>query len=301
MAAKNKPQTKIYDVAIVGAGPAGMTAAIYAGRSGKSVVVIDKDGFGGNIANSPKVENIPGFVSISGVDFASNMYEQMTSLETVTHEIGEVALIRYANKMFEIFSKDNTTFYSKSIIVASGTEHKKLDLDTKNIYYCATCDGPFFKNKNVIVVGSGNTGAAYALELANYCKHVYMCDITFDMMCEQITQKKILSNEKITWLPHCSIKSVKNDNNGNLTKVTLDTLDEINAKAIFAAVGMKPKTEFISGLAQTNAVGYLTEANLPGVFIAGDCREKKVRQVTTAVADGTIAALDALKFLEEIK
>ena len=102
-----KRNTKIYDVAIVGAGPAGMTAAIYAGRSDKQVIIIDKDGFGGNIAKSPKVENIPGFVSISGLDFASNMYEQMTSLESVTHEIGEVALIRYGNRMFEIFLKDN--------------------------------------------------------------------------------------------------------------------------------------------------------------------------------------------------
>lgn len=296
-----KRNTKIYDVAIVGAGPAGMTAAIYAGRSDKQVIIIDKDGFGGNIAKSPRVENIPGFVSISGVDFASNMYEQMTSLESVTHEIGEVALIRYGNRMFEIFLKDNSTIYSRSVIVASGTEHKTLDLNTKNIYYCATCDGPFFKNKNVVVVGSGNTGAAYALELSNYCKHVYLCDVTFEMMCEPITQKKILSNEKITWLPHCSIKDVKNDKDGNLAKVILNTLDEINAKAIFAAIGMMPKTEFVSELVSKDDKGYLTRPNIPGIFIAGDCAQKKVRQVTTAVADGTLAAIDALKFLEENK
>lgn len=296
-----KKEPKIYDVVIIGAGPAGMTAAIYLGRADKTVLVIDKEGFGGNIARSPKVENIPGFKSISGVDFATNMYEQMLSYETVEHEIAEVALLRFANRLYEVFDSDNHVYYGKSIIIATGTEHKQLKLDTKNVYYCATCDGPFFKNKNVLVVGSGNTGAAYALELATYCKNVYICDITHDLMCEPVTKRKLLENEKIHWLPNCAVKSVTNDKDGNLTKVTMSTLDEIGVKAIFAAVGQAPKTDFAGNFVDRDANGYIIGGNLPGIFVAGDCLVKTVRQVTTAVSDGTVAAISASKYVEMIR
>lgn len=296
---------KIYDIAIIGAGPAGMTAAIYAGRANKTVAIIDKNGFGGNIANSPKVENIPGFKSISGTDFASKMYKQMSSYVNVEHFINEAVLISYKDRLIIVSLDDRTLVCCKSLIIATGTERKKFDLPTKNIYYCATCDGPMFKDKDVIVVGSGNSGAAYALELANYCKKVYLCDLTFDMLCEETTKQKILKNKKIQWLPNCTIESVTNDANKQLSKVKLSTQDELSVNAIFAAIGMVPNTKFAAKFIEFDN-GYLVTNNnmastlVPGVFAAGDCRVKTVRQVTTAVNDGAIAAINAIKFVDNM-
>lgn len=300
----------LYDITIIGAGPAGMTAAIYAGRADKSVAIIDKDGFGGQIAKSPKVENYPGFASISGVDLTTNMYEQMSSFENIEHIINEVVLVKYMRGVFVCYLPDNSTICSKSLIVASGCKPKELKLDTKDIYYCVTCDGPFFKGKPVIVVGSGNTGATYALELANYCKHVYICDVTFDMCCEPALAKRIEANEKITFLPHCTITSVKNNKEGDLTSITVDTGSTIKVNAIFAAIGMTAQTAFIPDQLAAKDAGYIisssgltiadNEQGIPGLFAAGDCTTKVVRQVTTAVSDGTIAAVKAIKFINSL-
>lgn len=296
-------ENKLYDIAIIGAGPAGMTSAIYAGRANKVVALIDKDGFGGQIAKSPRVENIPGFLKISGVDFAEKMYEQVTSLPTVTHFINEVNLIKYNYGSFIIYFTNGSFICSKSLIVATGNKPRELKLNTKNVYYCVTCDGPFFKKENVLVVGSGNTGAAYALELATYCKHVYICDITMNMMCESITAEKIKNNKKITFLPNCSIKEVKSDKEGNLKTVITSTGNELPVKAIFGAIGMIPQTDVISiQFVKKDEKGYIISDDckttlVPGVFVAGDCRQKTIRQVTTAVSDGTTAAIKAMNFL----
>lgn len=298
---------KIFDMCIIGAGPAGMTAAIYAGRAGKSVAIVDKDGFGGNIAKSPKVENIPGFTSISGVDFASNMYAQMTSSSNVEHVVGEAVYLKYKHGLILTTLSDNQIICSKTLIIATGTRHRELKLDTKDIYYCVTCDGPFFKNKNVIVVGSGNTGATYALELAEYCKTVYICDVTINMCCEPILAKRIEENKKIHWLPNCTISGVKNDKDNKLTSINLSTYETIKVNAIFAAIGMDPQTEIVRQFAHLDDKGYAdakescTTGCAPGVFVAGDCRSKKVRQVATAVADGATAAIEAIKFLRDNK
>jgi len=299
--------TKLYDITIIGAGPAGMTAAIYAGRSNKSVAIIDKDGFGGQIVKSPKIENYPGFSSISGVDLATNMYEQMCSLETVEHIIDEVILVKYLRGVFICYFADNTTICSKSLIIATGSTHKTLNLNTPNLYYCATCDGPFFKNKNVIVVGSGNTGATYALELASYCKHVYICDTTFNLMCEASLARQIeAKKDKITFLPNCTIESVENKDD-KLVSITLDTKETIKVSAIFGAIGTIPQTEFLSDqFVDKDEYGYIISvagivSKIPGLFVAGDCRTSQVKQITTAVADGTFTAVKAIKFINKYK
>lgn len=297
-------ENKIYDVIIIGAGPAGMTAAIYAGRAGKTVALIDKEGFGGNIAKSPKVENIPGFVSISGTDFAINMFNQVTALPTVEHIINEVALLKYYRGLIKVICSDNLLICGKSLIIATGTEYKKLNLPTKDIYYCVTCDGPMFKGKDVFVVGSGNSGAVYALELATYCKNVYLCDITMTLCCEDTLAKRIEENQKIHWLPNCTIKEVKHNKKGDLASVTLSTYETIKTNAIFVAIGLEPKTDFTSGLVTLNDKKFISASDnctsdlVPNIFIAGDCRAKDIRQVTTACADGTTAALKAIKYLE---
>lgn len=295
---------EMYDIAIIGAGPAGMTAAIYAGRAGKRTALIDKDGFGGQIAKSPKVENIPGFLSISGIGFAEKMYEQATAQPTVEHILEEVKLIRYCRGLFTVYFTDGSFICAKSVILAVGCEPKELKLDTPNVYYCVTCDGPFFKKENVLVIGSGNTGAAFALELAAYCKRVYLCDMKMELRCEAATAEKIKNSKKITFLPNCHVKSVRNGVDGNLEYATMSTGSELPVKAIFVAAGMTPKTAVASGLAKTDASGYIIAdgcktSAIPGLFAAGDCRQKNVRQVATAVSDGAIAALAAVDFLDK--
>ena len=290
----------LYDILIIGAGPAGMSAAIYAGRANKTVLLIDPE-FGGNIAKSPKVENIPGFSSISGVDFAAQMYEQATSLPTVEHVMNKAVYIEYYHRIFKVSLDDRTVVCGKSLIFATGTQHKELKLDTPDIYYCATCDGPFFKNESVIVVGSGNTGATYALELAEYCKKVYICDLTLDMQCESILQDRIHKNKKITWLPNTTITKVNNDKQGRLSSVTLSTLTNIKCKGIFAAIGLIPQTQIVNAFAKLDDKKYIVSSNVPGVFAAGDCTNNKVKQVVTATAEGAIAAINAIQFVETLK
>ena len=300
-------KNNLYDVTIIGAGPAGMTAAIYAARAEKTVAIIDKDGFGGQIAKSPKVENYPGFASISGLDLVTNIYEQMSGLEKVEHIINEVVLIKYLRGIFICYLPDNSTVCSRALIIATGCKQRELKLDTKDIYYCVACDGPFFKGKNVMVVGSGNTGAVYALELAQYCKNVYICDITHNMMAEASLINQIKETKNIKFLPNCTIASVKNNAECHLESVKLDTMSVIKVDAIFSAIGMIPQTDFVpETFVDKDEKGYIISVTgdtlkIPGLFVAGDCRTNQVKQVTTATSDGTIAALKAIKFINSHK
>ena len=277
----------LYDLIIIGAGPAGMTAAIYAARANKNVVLIDKNGFGGNIAKSPKVENIPGFTEISGVDFAANMFNQIENLPNITHIIDEAVFVDYKYGMFK---------------VATGTEHRELNIDPDNTYYCATCDGPFFKGKNVIVVGSGNSGATYALDLATYCRKVYLCDVTSDMCCEKILAGRVKSCNNIEWLANTTLTKVEKNKSNKLTAVILTSGEKLKCSAIFGAIGLIPKTEIAKRFVKTDDRGFIisddcTTSLVPGVFVAGDCRTNKVKQVVTACADGATAAIAAIDFL----
>lgn len=294
----------IYDLLVIGAGPAGMTAAIYAGRSNLTVALIDKEGFGGNIAKSPRVENIPGFVSISGAEFAEQMYNQVTNLSTITHFIDEIVYIDYRYGLFILTTAEKETICGKSLIFATGTEHRKLDLPTQDIYYCATCDGPFFKNKNVIVVGSGNTGVTYAIELSSYCKNVYLCDITPEMCCEPVLAQQATTINNIHWLPNSTIQKVTNNKDQHLSSVTLTTGNVLKCNAIFAAIGLIPQTQIVNSFATLTDSKYIksidcTTDKVPGVFVAGDCRDNQVKQVVTAVSDGATAAIKAIKFIKQ--
>lgn len=298
-------ENKIYDIIIIGAGPAGMTAAIYAGRSNKTVAIFDKDGFGGNIAKSPKVENIPGFSTISGADFATNMYNQMMNYSSIEHFIEDVKLVDYKYGLFKVFT-ESSIVVGKTVIFATGTKHRELDLKTKNIYYCVTCDGPFFKNKNVIVVGSSNTGATYALDLATYCKTVYLCDISSKMFCEKVLQDRIAKTENIHWLPKTTIKTLKQDKENNLSSVTLTNNEVFKVNAIFAAIGLIPQTDVVKNFAEKDSRGFIVSNDckttiVPGVFAAGDCRTSNIKQVTTACADGATAAIYAMQYLDTLK
>lgn len=297
-------ENTLYDIIIIGAGPAGMTAAIYAGRANKSVTIIDKNGFGGNISLSPKVENIPGFISVSGADFTANMYEQMCQYENINHVISDVKFIDYKNGIYKVYI-DDTFICGMSLIIATGAVHREFNLDTKDIYYCVTCDGPMFKNKNVVVVGSGNTGATYALELSTYCKNVYICDVTTNMCCESVLRERVEKTKNIFWKPNTTITSVVNKSD-KLQSVMLSTGEVIKCNAIFAAIGLIPQTDVVKNFIKLDTKNYIISEDctidyMPGCFVAGDCRTSKVKQVTTATADGTIAAVNAINYINSLK
>ena len=293
-------ENTLFDTVIIGCGPAGMTSSIYLGRANKTVAIIDKEGYGGNIAKSPKVENIPGFASISGDEFATKMFNQMSKLSSVTYILGEAVLVSFKLGIFIVSLADNSAIYAKSLIFATGTKPRTLNLSTKNLYSCVTCDGPFFKKKPVVVVGSGNTGATYALELATYCKHVYLCDISMTMLCEPILQDKIKKVKNITFLPNCTITKTINVDSV-LESVVLSTGGTLKVEAIFNATGAIPQTSIIGQFANLNEKGYITGTDIPGVFAAGDCTANKVKQVTTACSSGTIAAINIINYLNSIK
>lgn len=283
-----------------------MTAAIYAARANKKITIVDKDGYGGQIAKSPRVENYPGFAAISGADLTEKMFEQMSSYEdNINYILDEVKLIKYRHGVFIASLSDGSTVCAKSLINATGTKPRELPFETKNLHYCVTCDGPFYKGKDVIVAGSGNTGATFALDLANYCKHVYICDITPDLMCEKTLVDRIKATKSIEFLPRCSIKAVKNNENGELESVEMSTCGTLNVSAIFGAAGMLPQTSVLNGMLE-GAGKYISvdsncKTSFPGLFAAGDCIVKTVRQVSTAVNDGTIAAISAINFLNSLK
>lgn len=297
-------ENNLFDILIVGCGPAGMTAAIYAGRAEKKVAIFDKAGYGGNIARSPKVENIPGFKEISGAAFADQLFSQVATMPNINYFMSEVILVNYEHGLFKLYTDENQIFIGKTIIFATGTIHKELAVDTENVYFCSTCDGPFFKGKDVLVAGSGNTGATFALDLAQYCKTVFICDITSKMCCEPILNERIQKVPNIVWIPNASIKTVHNNKNKKLDTVYLTNNMAIKCHAIFAAVGQEPQTALAAKYVELSDSNYISapeciSTKVPGVFAAGDCRLNSVKQVTTACADGTVAALAAIKFLNK--
>lgn len=288
--------TNIYDCIIIGAGPAGLTAALYLARDNKQVAIIDKEGFGGNIAKSPFVENIPGFENISGIDYMTNLYNQVKKYK-VNDFIGNVTLIQNQNGLYLVYDSESNVLCGKTVIIAIGKKFRELKLDTKDVYYCVTCDGPLFKNKNVLVVGAGNTGATYALELSNYCKNVYICDTLEKLSCEKSLAEKIKTKENIHSIFNTKIKEVKNKKE-KLDSVVFENNEEIKCNGIFSAIGVIPNTVNAPNLVNKNSKGYYTDVSTPGLFIAGDCHENIDSQVVCVESDGYKTAKKVKKFLE---
>ena len=297
----------LYDIAIIGAGPAGMASAIQAGRHGQSVVIIDKENYGGQMIWAPKIENYPGFTKTSGQKLTNYFYNQMMSYSTVTHKVGRAVLIKYNRGIFMTYLEDRTVVSSRSIVVATGTDIKPYSLATKNIYYTAVGLKPILKNKKMVVLGSNNIAANNARELATYCEHVYICDSTFEMQCEYSFIKELAANEKISFLPNCKIKAFNTDAEGNLTAVILDTLAVIETAGLLVAEERLPQADFTTVFTDRDANGFIiTDKNgktgqVPGVFAAGDCKNKKYKRVFTAVYDGIMAANEAIDFVKAQK
>lgn len=301
---------KIYDVAVVGAGPSGLTAALYAKRAGLEVVVIEAESVGGQMALAPKIENFPGVISTSGVDLANKMFDQILNLE-IDFELDCVIKIEKNQNEFELKCEYNT-FHARTVIYATGASHKKIGLPNeeellgKGLSYCAVCDGAFYKGEEVAIIGDGNSALQYAVELSSYCPKVYVCTLFDKFFGDDVLVQKIKKTSNIEIIHHVSLKELVGEE--KLEKLVFENLQtqedfELKVNGVFIAIGQIPHNEIIKDLVAINKAGYaVVNENLEsditsGLFVAGDARVKKIRQVTTAMSDGAIAALSALKYI----
>ena len=295
----------MYDVIIIGAGPAGLTAGIYSKRANLKTLILEKESIGGQISSSPLVENYPGLKSVTGAELSNNFFEQALSLG-VDLEIEEVIKIE-DGKIKKVIT-DSNTYETKAIIIATGAKHKKLGLENEEeligngVHFCAACDGAFYKDKIVAVVGGGNSAVQNAIYLSSLCKKVYLIYIKEELECEKVLLETINKKNNIELYSNSTItKFIGNP----LEKIIINDNMEKEVDGAFISIGLDANTEIINNILETNKYKYIItdecKTTKKGIFVAGDCREKNVRQVTTAVNDGTIAATLAIKYLETEK
>ena len=304
----------MYDIIVVGAGAAGMTSALYALRSSKSVLVLESESLGGQIATSPRLENYPSIKAISGEQFADNLFEQITSMGAEFEIEKVVAIEKNADKTFTV-KTEYKEYQSKSVIIAAGVKHKHLrtktdrsDLVGKGVYYCAICDGAFYKGKEVVVIGDANTALQYCLLLSSYCKKVYVYTLFDKFLGDKTLIKAVMAKDNIEWRPETSVIDFIGDD--KLTAIEYKDKDgnilTHEIPAVFVAIGQVPDNSAFSNLVDLDKNGYIIadetcKTKTEGLFVAGDCRTKAIRQVVTAVADGGVAATNACLYLESLE
>lgn len=299
------------DILIIGAGAAGMTAALYALRNGKSVTIIERDTIGGQIASSPKVENFPTILSTSGQELADKMFEQITS-HGAEFKFGEVISLEKINNIF-VATTEFEKIEAKSVVIAAGVEHRKLNLENEDalighgISYCALCDGAFYEGEDVSLIGDGNTALQYALLLSSYCKSVHIYTLFDKFFADEVLIKALKTKENILVTHEVELtKLVGNDTLTGLEFKRKDgTVLSVDTKALFVAIGQVPNNKIYSKLVDLDSQGYIvanedSTTKTTGLFVAGDCRTKKVRQLTTACSDGAMAATVACNYLQLI-
>ena len=299
----------MYDIIIVGAGPAGLTAGIYAARANKKVLVLEALSYGGQIINTPSIENYPGEKNISGFDFATNLYNQSKELGV---EIIFQKVIDIKNDKIKEVITNKESFKTKSIIIATGCENRKLGLPNedsligKGISYCATCDGNFYKNKTVAVVGGGNTAIEDALYLSDIVNKVYLIHRRDSFRAEEKIVNLLKEKTNIEFVLNSNI--VKINGESNLESIEISNGNDnktLNIDGLFIAIGRIPENENFKNLVDVDENGYIIakencKTNVSGIFVAGDNRTKEVRQLVTATSDGAIAAIEAVKYLNSI-
>ena len=302
----------MYDIVIVGSGPAGLTAAIYGLRAGKSVLVIEKNGFGGQIAYSPKVENIPGTIQISGAEFADKLLEQAISLGAYM-EMENVTGIEKTAEGFHLTTEDGAEFDGRTVILALGVKHRMLGLPGEEeligngISFCAVCDGAFYAGQDVAMVGGGNSALQEALLLAETSKSVTVIQNLPHFTGEQKLAQALMEKDNVT-VHFSTLVTGYRQESGTLTGLNLQSEDgrefSIDVDGAFLAVGLSPENDAFAAHAQLNQWGYFDSAEdcrtrTEGLFVAGDCRSKRIRQVVTAASDGAVAAMAACMYLDQ--
>lgn len=302
----------IYDIIVVGSGPAGLTAAIYARRADKSVLVIEKETFGGEITHSPKVENYPGFIEMSGNEFADKLIDQATNLGAVV----EMDNITDAEKKGDVFllTGEYGNYEGRSLIIASGSKHRRLGLEKEEeftgngISYCAVCDGPFYKGMEVAIIGGGNSALQEAVMLSEYCTKVTVVQDMPFLTGEKKLQEILEKRDNVEIILGVTVKSLEGDE--KLTALTLESKQDgtkisLPVDGAFVAIGQVPENKAFCKLVELDERGYIvsgedTLTKTAGVFAAGDCRTKAIRQIVTATGDGAVAAVAACKFAERV-
>lgn len=303
-----------YDVIIIGAGPAGMTAALYAARANLNTLLLERGIPGGQMNNTAEVENYPGFDSILGPDLALKMYDGINQFG-VEHGYGNVVEVKDHHDYKEVVT-DDANYEAKVVIIATGCEHRNLEVpgeaeySGRGISYCAVCDGAFFRNKKLIVVGGGDSAVEEAIYLTQFADEVKIVHRRDALRAQKIIQDRAFANEKISFIWDSVVEEIKGDDQ-KVTAVKIknvktgETYEEA-ADGVFIYVGLVPLTQAFTSLGITDDAGWILtdermQTKIPGILACGDARQKHLRQITTAVGDGGIAGQQAYQFIEENK
>lgn len=301
---------KIYDVAIIGAGPAGMTAAVYASRANLSTIILERGIPGGQMANTELVENYPGYDSILGPDLSQKMFEHAKKFGA-EYAFGHIKEI-VDKQQYKIIKTGNNEKVARTVIIVTGAEYKKLDVPGeaefagRGVSYCAVCDGAFFKDRELVVIGGGDSAVEEGVFLTRYADKVTIIHRRDKLRAQPILQDRAFANEKVDFIWNHTVKEIHSEN-GKVSIVTLvNTVDgttrEFPTDGVFVYIGMVPLSNPFVTLGITNNQGYIVtndqmETKIPGIFAAGDVREKTLRQIVTATNDGSIAADSAQKYI----
>lgn len=300
----------MYDIGIIGGGTAGLTAGIYGQRAGKQTIVFESANYGGQIVFSPNVENYPGIASVSGAQYSTNLMDQAVNLgaETKREQVTEV---RETKEGFVVVTPEQE-YSCRTLILATGVKHRHLGLEKEEkltgagISYCATCDGMFFRGRDVAVIGGGNTALQDAEFLANYCNKVYLVHRRDEFRGDAKNVEALKQKENVEFVLSAVPKEIIGENMVEGLIVTDKKTGEekkIDIAGIFVAIGHLPENKTFAELVQLDADGFIKAGedcltSHPGIFVAGDCRTKDIRQLTTAAADGAVAALAAVKYVK---
>ena len=302
----------MYDTIIIGAGPAGMTAALYAARSNLKVALLERGIPGGQMNNTADIENYPGYANISGPELAEKMFEPLENLG-VEHLFGLVEKIEDRGDFKEIITEDER-FEAKTVIIASGANHRHLgvpgeeDYNSRGVSYCAVCDGAFFRDEDLLVVGGGDSAVEEAIFLTRFAKSVTIVHRRDELRAQKVLQDRAFANEKIRFVWDSVVESIHGDER-KVTGVTFKNvktgeLSQADFGGIFIYVGLDPVSEFAADLGITDEAGWILtdhqmKTSVAGIYAVGDVRQKDLRQITTAVGDGAIASQEAYKYLTE--
>lgn len=302
----------MYDTIIIGAGPAGMTAALYAARSNLKVALLERGIPGGQMNNTADIENYPGYANISGPELAEKMFEPLENL-SVEHLFGLVEKIEDRGDFKEIITEDER-FETKTVIIASGANHRHLgvpgeeDFNSRGVSYCAVCDGAFFRDEDLLVVGGGDSAVEEAIFLTRFAKSVTIVHRRDELRAQKVLQDRAFANEKIRFVWDSVVESIHGDER-KVTGVTFKNvktgeLSQAEFGGIFIYVGLDPVSEFAADLGITDEAGWILtdhqmKTSVAGIYAVGDVRQKDLRQITTAVGDGAIASQEAYKYLTE--
>lgn len=297
-----------YDIAVIGSGPAGLTAALYARRAGKSVLVLEKENFGGQITFSPKVENYPTHKALSGAELSEQMIDQVQA-QGAELEMDHITAISKNADGFTL-TGDYGEYLAKTVILAAGSKHRTLGLPNEEnlvgsgVCYCAVCDGAFFKGQDVAVIGGGNTALQDTVLLAELCRSVTIVQNLPTLTGEQALQDKIASLPNVKTIVNATVTALNGEE--SLERITIDragSTELLPVTGVFVAIGQKPENGAFAEFAELDSYGYAVSderclTKTAGLFVAGDCRTKAIRQVVTAASDGAVAALAACRYLD---